>query len=112
MAAIALPPQIAVPDAIKMLSFWSIFKNLPSKIPKVKVAKTETIVIIKPDFEVSITLSKFIPKPIKTIATCNAVDLCLEKTLFCKPTNEKPMPISKAIAEETKGKKQSPIAIT
>lgn len=112
MAAIALPPQIAVPEVIKILNFWSIFSNLPNKIPKAKVADTEITVIKKPVFDVSITWSKFIPKPISTIATCSAVDLCFEKSLLGKPIKEKPIPISSAIAEETNGKKHNPIAIT
>ena len=43
IAAIAVAPHIAVPDAIKIASFWSIFNTLAIKMP------TKKVIITKPD---------------------------------------------------------------
>lgn len=70
-AAIALPPQIAVPPDIKIDVFLSTFKNLPISKPIARVSVTEQAVKKKLVFDVSITCVRLIPNPIITIEACN-----------------------------------------
>ncbi len=70
-AAIALPPQIAVPTEIKYEIMRSTLKILPSKKPTPMAIEMVRTVKTNPSFPASTTLVKFIPKPSPTIAPCN-----------------------------------------
>ena len=59
----ALPPQIAVPQAIRWDVFLSITKHLPNKIPKTMVVTMEIIVKKKLVEPMDKALLTFIPKP-------------------------------------------------
>ena len=70
-AAIALPPQIAVTEAISVDVLSFIFNNLPTKNPRISVPKIEAIVNKIPSFPALTTAVKFIPKPSNTTEICN-----------------------------------------
>ena len=82
IAAIALPPQMAVPQEIKCEVFFSMFNHLPIKLPKIKVLKIEPIVNKKPSFPADKALFTFIPKPSPTTDICNKIFVAL--LLRCK----------------------------
>lgn len=63
----ALPPQMAVPVAIKSVMFFSTLKSLPSRMPRIITDTTEMAVATKPVFEAVITSLRLIPKPISTM---------------------------------------------
>ena len=77
IAAIALPPQMAVPHEIKWDVFFSIFNHFPIKVPKIKVLKIEAIVNKKPSIPADKALFTFIPKPNPTTEICNKVFVAL-----------------------------------
>ena len=110
-AAMALPPQIAVPEAISNEVFLSTFKSFPRAIPKNITTVTEMIVSINPVFEDAITSLKLIPNPIKTIDVCKIFDVYLCKLSFLMPIKENTKPINSAKAGEINGIKQSAITI-
>jgi hypothetical protein len=74
-AAMALPPQIAVPAAISSVVFFSTFKSFPRTIPPVITRDTEMSVCTKPLLDAVITSSSPIPKPRSTIDTCRILDV-------------------------------------
>ena len=63
IAAIALPPQIAVPEVIRCPSFKSTFKSLVSIKPNDTVKKIENTVKLKPSLLVCKVSLINIPKP-------------------------------------------------
>lgn len=71
IAAIALPPQIAVPHEIKCDVFLSVFNHFPKRKPKVIVLKIEKTVRAKPSFPAENAFEAFIPKPKPTTENCN-----------------------------------------
>jgi hypothetical protein len=73
VAAIALPPQMAVPTEIKKDKGLSILRNFPAKYPRIITEKILITVSIKPDFPASRASLNFIPNPKPTIDTCNNI---------------------------------------
>lgn len=71
IAAIALPPQMAVPHEIKCDVFFSVFNHFPKSVPKISVQKIEKTVSKKPSFPAEIADEAFIPKPKPTTENCN-----------------------------------------
>ena len=71
MAAMALPPQIAVPHEIKWDVFLSVLNHFPKSVPKISVQKIEKTVNKKPSFPAETALAAFIPKPNPTTENCN-----------------------------------------
>ena len=71
MAAMALPPQIAVPHEIKCDVFLSVLNHFPNNVPKSKVLQIEKMVSRKPSFPAETTLDAFIPNPKPTTENCN-----------------------------------------
>ena len=72
-AAIALPPQIAVPADIKFDVLSFTLRSLPRKNPTASVPKIVAIVNRIPCFPALTTSVKFIPKPNKTTEICNKI---------------------------------------
>ena len=62
-AAMALPPQIAVPEAIKNEGIFEIPSHLPTVIPINRTLTTENIVKNIPSEPAFTESSKFIPNP-------------------------------------------------
>ena len=71
MAAMALPPQIAVPQEIKCDVFLSVLSHFPKNVPKTNVLKIEKTVSKKPSLPAEIADEVFIPKPRPTTENCN-----------------------------------------
>ena len=63
IAAIALPPQIAVPEDMRYELLRESLKALPSRTPRHITPITDTIVNSMPSFPASIAECRFIPKP-------------------------------------------------
>jgi|GEM_PF-4899538 len=70
-AAMALPPQMAVPELIKYPVFLSTFSFLAIQLPRNKVPATETMVKSMPSFPEASACCKFIPKPRPITDPCN-----------------------------------------
>ena len=68
IAAIALPPQMAVPEVIRCPSFKSSFNNLANTSPKLTVNRMEKMVKPKPSLLVCSVSLINIPKPNPTTA--------------------------------------------
>ncbi|MNX88715.1 hypothetical protein D3C86_1206960 [compost metagenome] len=62
-AAMALPPHIAVPEAIRCDVLRSIFSSLPIIYPSIKVPKIEAMVNNIPSLPALRALCRFIPNP-------------------------------------------------
>lgn len=71
IAAMALPPQIAVPQEIKCDVFFSVLNHFPNKVPNIKVLNIENTVSRKPSFPAESAAVAFIPKPKPTTENCN-----------------------------------------
>jgi len=69
IAAIALPPQIAVPEDIKCDILLFNFNNLPIKNPTIITMKMDVIVNVNPSFPIDNVSLIFIPNPNPTTAT-------------------------------------------
>lgn len=69
-AAIALPPQIAVPDEISVDVFSATPNHLPTKYPRINVPKIDAIVKSIPSFPAWITAERFIPNPRRITDAC------------------------------------------
>ncbi len=108
-AAMALPPQIAVPEAISKEVFFSTFKSFPSAMPKNITTVTEIMVSINPVFDDAITSVKLMPNPIKTMDACKVLDVYLCRLSCLMPIKENTKPIDNATAGEINGIKQSTI---
>ena len=80
IAAIALPPHIAVPPDTNVLVSIFTFNNLPIHNPSPIVNAIENIVNTNPVFPASIASVKFIPKPNPTTDACNNI---LVNILLC-----------------------------
>src|SRR5690606_28955299 len=70
-AAMALPPQMVVPEVIKWLNFLSNCMYFPTSKPKTTVKKIERVVKLSPSKLVSRVSIKDIPKPKPTTAIFN-----------------------------------------
>ena len=70
LAAMALPPQIAVPFDIRVDVFLSIFRYLPIKYPASRVIPIVPTVKKNPSLPAFIASSKFMVKPRHTTETC------------------------------------------
>ena len=105
IAAIALPPQMAVPEDKSRVILESTFSNLPNKSPQIITKETVKAVSIKPLFEALITWVKFMPKPRSTIDAFKRNEVYLARSIL-NPSNDRTRPNAKAIAGETKGIKQ------
>lgn len=114
MAAIALPPQMAVPQEIRCEVFLSIFNHFPKNVPKINVLKMDAIVKKKPSFPAEKELETFIPKPKPTTEICNRtfVALWLRLKNGCPEKLATINPNSKAIGGVTNGVKQNKINAT
>lgn len=71
IAAMALPPQIAVPQETRWEVFLSTPNNFPNKVPSIKVPKIEMTVKIRPSLPAFKALCTFIPKPKPTTEIFN-----------------------------------------
>lgn len=114
MAAMALPPQMAVPQEIRCEVFFSIFNHFPKNVPKINVLKIDAIVKKKPSFPAEKALVTFIPKPKPMTETCNRIFVALWLRLKkgCPEKLATINPNSKAIGGETKEVKQNKINTT
>ena len=72
ITAIALPPQIAVPEVINNDVFLLIFNNLKKTYPKVKTLKIEIKVSTKPSLLIETASWRFKPNPKPMIAIFNS----------------------------------------
>ena len=106
-AAIALPPQIAVPEEIKNVVFLSTLRIFPKKTPNKKTKSTEQAVKIMPFEDTSMTCCKFIPNPISTTEYCKiGEEYFLNWNGFSIFRSENKIPQNNAIGAETNGKRQ------
>lgn len=114
MAAMALPPQIAVPHEIRWDVFFSILNHFPKNVPKIKVLKIDAMVKKKPSFPADNALLTFIPKPKPTTEICNKmlVALWLRLKNGCPERFATTNPNNKAIGGEAKGVMQNNISAT
>ena len=71
-AAIAEPPQIAVPTEISMLFFWSCVSRRPNHPPSSSVAPMVAAANIEPLNPRRRTTGRFMPKPGDTTQTCSS----------------------------------------
>lgn len=81
MAAMALPPQIAVPDEIRWEVLGSILNNLPRPYPSNKVVNMDMAENMIPSLPALMAVMQFIPKPKPTTDTCNKI--CVALWLYC-----------------------------
>src|SRR3954454_20733946 len=92
-AAIALPPQMAVPTEIKSAGVRSTENNLPSSNPEVTAKVIPTAVYRNPARPARSTWPRFMPKPSPTTETCNS-------SFDHRPVNSgKPLPTVSATAK-------------
>ena len=63
IAAMALPPQIAVPQEIKCDVFRSVLSHFPKNVPIINVLNIEKMVSKKPSFPAEKAVVEFIPNP-------------------------------------------------
>src|SRR5690554_297052 len=106
-AAMALPPQIAVPEAINLAKPGGNLKNLFRMYTKKKTIAMVDIVNPKPALLTSIALSSCKPKPNPMIDHCNTFldPILLNSSKGFPKTKVKPKPKSKAIGALTHGVK-------
>ena len=108
MAAMALPPQIAVPEDIKVDAFLFIFSILPNIIPKIRVEVIDISVNKKPSLPTLAASIIFIPKPNPITEYCSNSFVAFP--LYCKngfPIEKDTInPSNKAIGGFTQGEKQ------
>lgn len=105
IAAIALPPHIAVPEETKMLVLRSVLKILPSNSPNPSVSIIDAAVNNKPLLPTSRASSKFIPNPSPTTEACNK-NLVSFEVFFLNGfpiVNDKINPANKAIGGSMNG---------
>ena len=114
MAAMALPPQMAVPHEIKCDVFLSVLSHFPKSVPKIKVLKIENIVNKKPSFPAEIADVAFIPKPKPTTENCSkkVMALLLNVTNGFPKTFTSTTPSNKAIGGEISENKHKTITKT
>src|SRR5262249_35369436 len=100
-AAIALPPQIAVPTEINSALTRSTFNQRPSATPMIIVAEMPSAVYPKPELPARKTSRRFIPNPSPTTLACSNV---FESDLVCLAYGfEKPSPNPKPSASAIGG---------
>lgn len=108
-AAIALPPQMAVPDAIRYEDVRFTFSHLPIKIPDIITLTTENTVKSIPSLPALRASVMCMPKPSPTTEPCSRYldnfSLTFGKGFSNK--NAKISPVNKAIGGVTKDRIQA-----
>ena len=107
IAAMALPPQMAVPKEISWVMILSILKIYPRTIPKTTISVMLKTVNKKPSEPACNACLRLIPKPNPTIETCKTILIILSALKTCPKILTKIIPRNKAIGGETTGKKHN-----
>jgi hypothetical protein len=111
IAAIALPPHIAVPAEMRVPVLASTRSSFVNKNPTNITETTEIAVSKNPVFDALTIWVKFIPNPINTIEACNENDVYFVILLCFNPSIEKSKPITNATAGEINGNMHNKIIV-
>jgi hypothetical protein len=107
-AAIALPPQMAVPVEIRNAGRARTDSNQPSRVPSSSANVMLMAVYTKPLLPALITSCRFIPKPRPTTAACSSnLEACRDGAGYgCVAIDPKSRPASRASGGEAQGVRQ------